>query len=258
MSSLNKSVVVYVATHFQRSGSLLKLPFREVFRGPAPRFIARVAQPHKFYKYFTRKNLPASLPHETWSELGALLSGYPWSREDIVGLYHYRCGLDLTQASNTSLLPAGERNAFFEAQSRFMQTDVSNTLYVGEPLTFKVSSWQQFLDCESQTKNLEELLEASCLKFDELLGREPGYSATKLKTSNAFYSRNLFVGPRAFANSWCEKTIRIIEFLSSRKPDDVDARWGAYIIERLFSVFIEHSISAGDYSLETRRVVFFS
>lgn len=246
-----------VATHFQRFGDLTPRPYFETFRGVKPRKIALILRPQKFHRFFVGPNIPQIGGTAVWSELGPFLSEYPWRRKDMVGLHHYRCALDLLEDSSSLLVSFEMRNKFLRKQRRAFKDIVPNAVYVGNPMVFEKSAWEQFEECWDVHRNLMPLLEMACSELDLYLGLAKGQSEMILKSKNRLFARNLFIGPTDFALLWARFLIDFMPKLQQKRPGDADERWGAFILERMFSVLIEHNLENQAFQIITKPVIYF-
>lgn len=246
-----------VATHFQRFGEATPRPYFETFRGAKPRKIALKLRPKKFHKFFVGPNIPQDGGTAVWSELGPFLADYPWPRKDMVGLHHYRCALNLLDDSSPRSISIGTRNQFLEKQRRAFRHIIPNAIYVGNPIVFEKSAWEQFEECWDVHRNLMPLLGMACKELDLYLGLSVGHSEKILKSKNRLFARNIFIGPKNFAVLWAGFLMDFMPKLLRERPSDVDERWGAFILERMFSVLIEHNLEEGAFQVITKPLVYF-
>ena len=241
--------LIIVATHIESTLPRLFLPYKEVKRE------SNVAIPKSNHIVSHVDGLNSHI--ESWSEYGPFWTAFPWWEDcSRVGLFHYRCALDIEgKAENYSIRPFTERNIFLDHQLKLLRKLPMNTMIISEPLVFAESTWSQFTSCGKQTRNLESLFSQTCKEFDLLVGDVD--SETHLKSTNHLFSRNMFVASFSFAADWWVVSRRLADFLDSRKPEDVDPRWAAYILERLFSVYVDVIRSNPSVTCVEKPVVFF-
>lgn len=249
MRSKIKQTKLIVASHLPSAFPTLGKPFQEIMRISDSKVLTNMAVISHV------EGLKSEL--ESWSEYGAFWSGFPWhERIKTVGLLHYRCMLDLEGGNlNYSVLPLTQRNHFFMRQLQFLRRVPIDSILVSQPLVFDFSNWSQFIACAGQTRNLESLFSLTCKEFDLLVGGVD--SEDHLKSTNHFYSRNMFIAPINFAADWWVISRRLADFLDSRQPKDVDPRWAAYILERLFSVYVDKTRSIKQGTFIANPIVFF-
>lgn len=245
----NKRTSLLVASHLPSTLPLLPRPFKEIMRNSELNIGTKMPVVDHI------EGLDSSL--ESWSEYGVFWSGFPWkSNSARVGLLHYRSMLDLEgQRQNYSVLPIAERNDFYVKQLEFLGRIPRDCIVVSDPLIFDQSTWDQFVACGDQTRNLDLLFIETCKEFDLLVSGID--SETHLKSTNHLYSRNMFISPFSFAADWWVISRRLADFLDTRKPNNVDPRWAAYIIERLFSVYVDEVRSKKQMFFVQKPIVFF-
>lgn len=227
----NNSLVV-VAAHTKRTAPQLSSPYREIFRGED--HVENGFDHGVAYLPYT------SIRLETWSEYSALLAVVEeFPNYEVIGLMHYRCVLDLNvMHGQASILPWKTRNSFLKSQVDQIYDLGRSSLIVSIPHEFETSAWNQFHSALPAHRNLGALFEETCLYFDSICDFELGTARYFLESNFNLISRNLFVGPRQLIEDWISKVILLINFLEVRAPSEADSRWGAYIIERLFSVYV--------------------
>lgn len=252
----NPKSLIVIATHLERSGPLLQSPFREVYRGKKPPFLSLTFQKEKHYRYFVGANLPKGVDAESWSELGAFLSIWPNRSLDAVGLFHYRCTLSLSQKLDSTWLDFRARSLFYEQQADYGSSYAKDILFVPDPLVFETSAWEEFANGDAHI-GLLPLLEEACALLDGLLEVDLGFSENTLKDNNFLFARNLFFGPAKIGRLWAGHLGTLMRFLSTRRPEGCDPRWGAYILERLFSVFVTHCELNNIVPVVRKQTVFF-
>lgn len=231
-SKISNNSLVVVAAHARRAARKLSSPYREIYRGKE-----HVENGFDYGVEF----LPFSeLQLETWSEYSALLSVVEEIPNfEVIGLMHYRCVLDLNEIyGQATILPWKTRKSFLDSQVNQIYDLGRSNLIVSVPHEFETSAWDQFQTALPAHRNLGELFEETCKYFDLICDLELGTTRYLLESNFKLVSRNLFVGPSEVIEDWLSKVILLINFLEARVPSEADSRWGAYIIERLFSVYV--------------------
>lgn len=237
---LNKLIVV--AGHMKVNAEELDGSYMEVYRSESEEFKHRV--------YFIDG---VDSPSITWSEYAQLLYALPLPEDvDTFGFMHYRSMLDLTRTySNLQTISFSLRKHFSEVQESEVDK-YAGKIVVGEKLQFPNSAWQQFVDCHP---NSEKMLWLACKKFDTMFDSMDSESV--LKSRSYIYSRNMFVAPAWFANSWGKISLDVIKYLDENAQDGCEERWGGFILERLFSVYVDMLSRLDSSSVIERPVVFF-
>lgn len=175
---------------------------------------------------------------EKFSEYPAFWSIFPLEQDiECAGLFHYRCILDLsgkyTEDISRSMIHRKDEIAI---QSQFLEL-YTFVMAVSRPLNFATvgqSIWDQLLFC---IPDIEFDLLKMCKIFDSITGLS---AEIVLKSTSKLYARNMFFGPVQFANCWNEVSFGVLKGLKETKFRSESDRPGAYILERLFSVYLEN------------------
>lgn len=200
---------------------------------------------HNFYKV---KGLPG--PALTWSEYAQFFNSFPVNKHvETYGLVHYRCTLNFESDETAMKFP--ERNDFFKRQVNFFD-EYKNKIVVGNKLQLKTTAWEQYCLPGEHAANIP-IMEEACKKFYELTS----YDAKQhLQSVNYLYSRNIFISPVDFAARWYKIALEIATYMNLLdSPHKTNDRWGAFILERLFSVYVSFE---REYEIVERPLVFFT
>jgi hypothetical protein len=200
---------------------------------------------NEFYKV---KGLPG--PALTWSEYAQFFNSFPLNENiEIYGLMHYRCALNFK--SNKVKMNYSERDRFFRKQSDLFDK-YKNKIVVGTKLQFTTTAWDQYCSPSEHAANIP-IMEKACEKFYELTG----YDAKQhLQSTNYLYSRNIFISPPDFAVRWYKISLEIATYMNLMdSPHKTNDRWGGFILERLFSVYVSFE---REYEIVERPLVFFT
>lgn len=237
------SKLIVVACHQDLNLEKLEDPYIEVYRTDSPQEFE-----HNIYQLEGIKS-----PIVSWSEYGQFFHPFPLDENiDTFGLVHYRCMLDLEDKEEYSyILPYAERKNFYEKQVPLLDRFYGNII-VGEPLEFECSTWDQF---SNPFPDIEKTFLLACKKFDMIVGDVD--SEYILKSTHKLYSRNIFIAPASVAKGWYEISREIVKYLDTVAPHGTDPRWGGYILERLFSVYISLIILNVPNLVVTRPLIFF-
>jgi hypothetical protein len=221
---------IILAGHLQKEFGSVPYPFYEV---------VRTNKKHKSRK----KNYVSSISGskydpEKFSEYPALWSAFPLRKNiECFGLFHYRCILNLSPNHGAdSLESMNLREQVLSAQSEFVGQH-RDVLAVSKPLDFtfqKMSNWDQLLFC---IPDIEFDLVRMCKVFDSITGLS---SEAVLRETAKLYARNIFVGPIQFANSWNRVSFEVLKGLKESEFASNCDRPGGYVLERLFSVYVEN------------------
>jgi len=157
-------------------------------------------------------------PSVTWSEYAAFLSVYP--THPMFGLESYRC----TFKNYT--------------ESKINVTSVE----------FPTSCYEQF---KTHHASLAEILLLTSDYFKSLTNID---AICTLKNSNVLHHRNMFYAPRAFAIEWQYLATKLITFMDRLQVDTETERWGAFILERLFSTFVDTHIYVVQECVYTKEI----
>ena len=241
--------LIAIASHKNMSYQKLDAPYKEIYR-------VEKGNSESFDNYIDEID-GLNHPLLVWSEYPAFMKSFPLP-EDIktFGLMHYRCLLGLDPHLSGSVINKNfyERYDFAKHQLSFLSM-YSNKLVVGEPLNWTfwgVTAWQQFKDCHGDAI---DSLELACSVFDSLTGLK---SKEILNTKTVLYSRNIFLAPVEFANEWYRIAYEVMKVLDKSEITTKADRWGGYILERLFSVYVVSNMVSRKYEVIVRPLVFFN
>jgi hypothetical protein len=180
----------------------------------------------------------SNLDPEKFSEYPAFWSMFPLAQNiECAGLFHYRCILDLsgkhTEDTSRSM---NHRKDELAIQSQYLES-YTFVIAVSRPLNFEtvgLSNWDQLLFC---IPDIEFDLLKMCKIFDSITGLS---AEIMLKSTSKLYARNMFFGPVEFANCWNKVSFEVLKRLKETKFRSESDRPGGYILERLFSVYLEN------------------
>ncbi len=228
-------VAVVVASHQEPIFRNLKPPFLEVCIDLKPN------KPFGFSHYVTKDMSSLKFP-EAWSEIAVLLEFESFIGDSkIVGLQHYRRFFSMTSevTSVTISNAPNMRNEFVENQIKDL-LKIEEQIIIPVKWEFTESVLEQFV---SRHPKLEELFLFTLNEFDKLLFRDFGaFSSLAFTQEKTFlYPCNMFIGPREFYSEWhsiLTALIPKIEEHSEKFDGQLGERWGGYIAERLFSIYI--------------------
>jgi hypothetical protein len=230
-----KECTIVVASHAESVLRQLKPPYKEVCVSFGE------TQPFGYSEYISNDQSDLIYP-AAWSEVAILLkipqfaSGSP-----IVGLQHYR-RLFLLSMDNVEAvisLPFLKRNEFAESEiSKF--SIPYDQIVIPRKLQFVTSAWEQFIECKPE---LEEIFLYGLSEFDKLLLPLFGEvnSEDILRKLNYIHPFNMFVGCYEFYSEWCDILNRLVANIESEAPkftESLTERWGGYLVERFFSVYV--------------------
>lgn len=239
---LNRLIVV--AGHQKVNAEDLGYPYMEVYRSEDKSLPNRAT-----------KVDGVNSPTISWSEYAQFFYAFPLPETvRTFGFIHYRSMLDLRQEnSHMSSLPYSQRKEFAQKQLDSIN-HYNDRVVIGMPLTFPCSSWQQFVDCHPKC---EPALKDACKFFDSMFSEFNINSENILKSNNFLYSRNMFISPVWFANKWSKIALDIVKYLDDKKPEGADDRWGGFILERLFSVYVHINMHSNPNLVVQKPIVFF-
>jgi hypothetical protein len=184
-------------------------------------------------------------PSYVWSEYSAWFENSKIvSSAEITGLYHYRCVLNTFQI-RISEVPIIFRNFFLKLQLRSLKK-LKNTILVGEPNYVSQKVYGHFGEVHPESLHL---LDEACDIYDDLMNFNKGSAKNRLLTSVEYFPRNIFVSDTKFGESWIVTSFEISKRLDSQFKDTPPNRWGGFVLERIFTLFVE------DFSRQNRIVV---
>lgn len=221
---------ILLAGHLQQAFGSVPYPFYEV---------VRTNRKFNFRKQKFVSSISGSQYNpEKFSEYPAFWSSFPLRKNiECFGLFHYRCILNLSPNHDVDSVESMNRRwQVLAVQSAFLK-QYRDILAVSKPLDFTLmdmSNWDQLIFC---FPDIEFDLLKMCKIFDSITGLS---SEAKLKQTAKLHARNIFVGPVDFANSWNRVSFGVLQGLKESKFESNCDRPGGYVLERLFSVFVEN------------------
>ena len=178
---------------------------------------------------------------DTWSEYSPFWKAFPIKDEiETVGLMQYRAFLALDPAMSYDYefeYPFEYRNKIAVKQLKHLD-DYKNQLVVANKVSFEkegLSAWEQY---DKFHGNSTEALQIASDYFKMTTGID---AESQLKNQDYIHPRNIFLGPRAFAESWKDISYNIAKHLESSGFDASKAqyRWGGHVLERMFSIYAQ-------------------
>jgi hypothetical protein len=247
-------VAVVVASHQEPIFRNLKPPYLEVCVD------LKTNRPFGFSHYVTKSMSSLKFP-EAWSEIAVLLEFDAFIGDSkIVGLQHYRRFFSF----NTEIIgaidsrPASERNEYVENQMQSL-LEIERQVVIPRKWEFPENVFEQFVLCHPM---LEELFLFTLKEFDKLLRPFFGTHSTLdiMQQKNFLYPLSMFIGPREFYSEWISilnSLIPKVEEHSTKFDGQLGERWGGYIVERLFSIYITLCQATKRWSFIEKPVVIF-
>lgn len=167
--------------------------------------------------------------YAAWFENSKLING-----SDISGLFHYRCALNLLPFSLPTF-PFALMAKFLSLQAKAM-TKQDNFLYVGLPNELSTSVWEQFEDAHPESISI---LQEACRLYDSEVASLGLSAEDRLKTMSFYYPRNIFITDTSFSEKWLKTSFSIAKKLDQVFEETPQNRWGGFVLERLFTLFVE-------------------
>ena len=201
-------------------------------------------------------------PNWVWSELTTLVEGQKFLGDaTYVGLQHYRrfFALDIESSENPvikrSLL---ERNIIAKKQAEYLEV-FKNKVVVPAPETFAITVFAHF-----KKLHFDSLvgLEIACAEFNRRVGSRFGNinSLQSLKETKKLHPYNMFLGPHDFYREWLEILIPILSILDENRDlfpiEGYQSRWAGFIVERIFSIYIDFCKQEGKWRILERPIYF--
>lgn len=192
-------------------------------------------------------------PSYVWSEYAAW-----WENSDIAmnatttGLYHYRCVLNLDRISFDAL-PRHFLKGQLDRQKKNLDRD-NHFLIVGNPNIVEGNVWEHF--CLSHPES-EKLLSIACEFYDEITVKKKGTSLLRLKRTNSYYPRNIFVTNSSFGKQWLLISFNIAQMLDQTNENKPTNRWGGFILERLFTLYVDDYSNENNLAVETVKQTYY-
>ena len=170
-----------------------------------------------------------------WSEYAAWFENPELTQnsENCVGLLTYRCTLS-PFIFFPRVLPFKLRHFVLQIVHKVLVNE-KQVFYVGKPLKLTPNVWEHFVTPYQQ---FEEIMLAAAEVYDQIMGNSKDFSRETLNSTTLMYPRNIFIGPKDVADEWLQTSFAIAKKLDQLFPEPKDDRWGGYVLERLFSLFV--------------------
>ena len=180
-----------------------------------------------------------------WSEYSAWFENVIiFEGKKITGVLHYRCILNLNEFRFNEL-PIQLRRVLIQ-QLKFKISRLENFIIVGTPLSTPLGMWKQYQDCQPDSI---EALEFACLEYDKIVGRAEGTTLDRVKNSSKFITRNIFISDTNCTLEWSHLALEIAKKLDLAFAGKFKDRWGGFVLERIFSIFIEDYVTSRKVNL---------
>ena len=246
---------IVVACHQEAKFPSLSSPYREVcvYQGES--------KPLGYDHYVSRVKNRLIYP-DAWSEIEVFLDLRSFTEEsEVVGLHHYRRFFAFGEEHSEEVvsMPFSDRSEFADAQVG-LQSRYIDAIVIPKKWEFSYSAWNQFLVYKPE---LEEIFTFSLSELDSLLHPYFGKVNSKeiLQESSYLYPLNMFVGRIEFFEEWHGILSNLVARIESAAPQFGDAltpRWGGFLAERFFSVYITLCQENRRWKFVEKSVVFFN
>lgn len=192
-------------------------------------------------------------PSFVWSEFAAWFENSSVvENTGVTGLYHYRCALNL-YSRRLNTFPVFLRYFFLKNQVGILVRK-TNFLIVGEPNQVPETVWGHFQSAHPES---QRILESACKHYDFLTGRDSGSSEIKLRNSQFYYPRNIYVSDTSFGKDWLALSFQLAEILDQEFQETPDNRWGGFVLERIFTLFVEDYAKENKIGIEMAQQTYF-
>jgi hypothetical protein len=247
---------ILVSSHAESPLKSLKLPFKEVCN------LTSNLIPEGFDHYVDSITNLGS-PNAAWSELATLVEGKKiFGNATYVGLQHYRrfFALEISPPGIHSIkVSMVDRNLYAQRQAENLSSYFGKVV-IPTPELYEISLLENF-----RRFHLELFfgLEIACDEFDKLVFSRFGEidSLDLLDQTNQIRPYNMFLGPREFYDQWLKILEPILKVLDSNRDkfptEGYQSRWAGFIIERVFSIYLDLIINEGDWEIVERPIYFF-
>lgn len=194
------------------------------------------------YEHYVSREVSDLIYPEAWSEVEVLLDLKSFVGDSkIVGLQHYRRIFALMVEASDAVIPMkmSHRNQFVAAQADHLLS-YTHEVIIPRKWEFTSSAYDQFLEYKPE---LEGIFSFGLVELDSLLYPYFGRVNSKsiLQNTSFLYPLNMFIGSIEFFEEWHEILSELVESIERVAPefkDSLTARWGGYLAERFFSVYI--------------------
>ena len=190
-----------------------------------------------------------------WSEYGPIFENpeHISNQRAGISLVHYRCILKPMRLI-PNRLPFKFRSAVLRMSSFMLRPNKTKT-YVGTRFRLHTNVWDHFV---LPYAHLETIMVAGARELDRIMGFPPGRSEELLKATNLMYPRNIYSAHQDFALEWLQISFAIAKHLDQLFPEPRDDRWGGFVLERLFSVFVQQKNESGAIQVIEKDLVYFA
>ena len=255
MELVKNQFTIVVACHQEANFPSLSSPYKEVCVYQGER------KPLGYEHYVPREKSTLIYP-DAWSEIEVFLDLRSFTDEsEIVGLHHYRRFFAFGEEYSKEVIdmPFSDRSKFADAQVG-LQSRYIEAIVIPKKWEFSCSAWDQFLVYKPE---LEEIFNFSLNELDSLLRPHFGEVNSKviLQESSYLYPLNMFVGKIEFFEEWhgiLSNLVARIENAAHQFGDSLTPRWGGYLAERFFSVYITLCQEKKRWEFIEKSVVFFN
>jgi hypothetical protein len=236
-----------------------------IFRNLKPPYVEvcvdfQTVRSHGYSHYLTKELSRLKYP-EAWSEVAVLLELESFLENSrFVGIQHYRRFFSFDQTSGEAIIskPTNVRNSFIENEIGDL-LKIRTQIVIPKKWEFKESALDQFVLCHP---SLEELMLLTLQEFDKVLLPIFGEvsSLELMQRDNFLHPLNMFLGSREFYLDWrmlLSSVTPEIEIHAEKFDGKLQERWGGFIAERLFSVYITLCRETNRWSFIEKSVVVF-
>lgn len=254
MELVKKHHRILVACHIELKFARLGGPYKEVS------VYSGETKPRGYKQYVSEKKVNLLFP-EAWSEIQVFMEMDNFTAgSKVVGLQHYRRLFCFSEYHPEEIfsLPFTQRNQFAKIQASEIKK-IKGEIVIPKKWEFPYSAWEQFIVCKPE---LEGIFSYGLQELDTFL--EPYFgkvdSQKILQENNYLYPLNMFIGKREFYLEWREiltKVVTKIENIAPQFQNSLTPRWGGYLAERYFSVYIYLCMEKNRWLFVEKPVAFF-
>jgi hypothetical protein len=253
---IRSETLVIVASHLEPVYRELEPPYLEICALLSNGLV------HGYQHYV--ENYPGFVAHpESLSEIIILLGARPFfDKKKQVGFVHYRriFSLDPDETKDQNYTQdLRDRYACAGTEAKFLPNYLDQVV-VPKPMALANSVYDHFIDSHAP---LERALEVACLAFNASVENIFGIvdSKSDLKNTQQLYAWNMWIGNSDFYNEWVAllfPALKALDDISGSLPSDgYQYRWGGFISERLFTVYINLCRNTNRWNFVERPVIFF-